>query len=92
MRARNGKSWLSTDQITAVKSGPAIINMVKARPDVLSKITPRQIATIKDPWWMGQMPKPLLQSMSHAQVDGIPASVYPKIKERLSATQQAWRS
>jgi len=84
--------WLTNDQVTAATGGWAIGNMLKKVPSVMTKLKPTQIASIKDPWWFGQMPGSALQSMNESQVNAIPDAAYSNIKGSLTATQQAWRS
>ena len=83
--------WLTSDQINAVEGSDALVNMLTKAPDLISRITPAQIGTIQNSWWFGQMPTTVLQAMSEAQVKAIPTDIYPNIKGRLTAAQQAWR-
>jgi|AMFO01.1.fsa_nt_gi Flp pilus assembly protein, pilin Flp len=83
--------WLTPDQIRAVKGSDALVNMLTKAPDLISKITPTQIATIQNPWWFGHMPTPVLQAMNEHQVKAIPTNIYPSIKRKFTPTQQAWR-
>ncbi|MFQ5345820.1 MAG: hypothetical protein ACE5DZ_07670, partial [Mariprofundus sp.] len=100
-------TWLNPPQIQAVTPGYAIADMIQKAPEFITLITPGQLATFKDPYNIGRliqtagshlskeqfqaMPQSALHAMTQAQVTAIPASVYDKIKDSLTATQQAWR-
>lgn len=83
--------WLSAKQFAAVKGAYAIAKILEKKPSMVSRVTPSQIAAIKNGWWLGRFPKQSLQAMSQAQISAVPANIYSHIKAKLTATQQAWR-
>jgi len=84
-------SWLKPSQLSAVKGGDALVNMLNKQPNMMSKVSASQIATINHPWWFNQLSSTGLQLMNKAQIDVIPAKIYSNIKSKLSANQQSWR-
>ncbi len=83
--------WMSSKQFAAVKGAYAIAKILKKKPSLVSRVTPSQIAAIKNGWWLGRFPKQSLQAMSQAQISAVPANIYSHIKGKLTATQQTWR-
>jgi len=84
-------SWLKPSQLSAVKGSDALVNMLNKRPDTVSKVSASQIATINHPWWFSQLSTQALHAMNKAQIDAIPAKIYPNIKSKLSPKQKSWR-
>jgi len=83
--------WLTPGQTQTVTGGGPIVKILKKRPELVSSITPSQLATIHDPWWYGQMPTPVLQQLTQEQVNGIPQKVFSDVHDRLNEAQKKWR-
>jgi len=84
-------SWMSSTQIGAIKGSDVLVKLMQKVPTMINQISPSQISSITNGWWFGNMPSASLQSMTKAQVNAVPATIYPNIKAKLTANQQVWR-
>jgi len=66
-----------------------LVNMLKKTPSMIAKITPAQISSVKNGWWMGQLVKTVGNSLNKAQIQSIPLSGV-NVAGALSAQQISW--
>jgi len=79
--------WMSAKQFAAVKGGDPLTNLLKKRPDMLSKVTPSQIASVTNAWWMGQLLKTVGSGLSTQQLAAISPAAIGQNVHMLTASQ-----
>ncbi len=82
--------WLTPDQFNAVAGGDAIVNMVKKQPSVVSKLSPSQIASVRNSWWFGQLVTTAGSSLTKSQLQAaLPSALGPNAG-KLTSEQIGW--